>query len=114
MRRYHSCTGNNPAVIGSQNKPESIHLVHAKYLIIAGAILALHRVQAAETDACQTSLPPLSTDTLLSATPGTSDDAIEFQVGELDAQLGSDPRATMTGGVLLRQGNKLAGADTAR
>lgn len=114
MRRYHSCTGYYPAAIGSQNKPVSNHLVHAKYLIIAGALLALPRAQAAEPDACQTSLRPLSVDALPLATPGTSDDTIEFQVGELDAQLGPAPTANMTGGVLLRQGNKLAGADTAR
>ena len=43
----------------------------------------------------------------------TSPETVVFEVGELDAQLGIIPRASMTGGVLLRQGEKLAGADTA-
>lgn len=77
-------------------------------------MLALSSAQAAETDACQTSLPPLSLDALVPATPAATDDTIEFQVGELDARLGTDPTARMTGGVLLRQGDKLAGADAAR
>ena len=41
-------------------------------------------------------------------------EAIVFEVGALDAQLGTDPRVSMTGGVLLRQGDKLAGSDSAR
>ena len=41
-------------------------------------------------------------------------DAIIFEVGQLEAQLGGQPQASMTGGVLLRQGDTLAGADSAR
>jgi LPS-assembly protein len=88
--------------------------VHPKFLIIAGALLALSQLRAAENDACQTSLDPLSMETLLMATPTTNDDTIEFQVGELDARFGTDPAAKMTGGVLLRKGTKVAGADEAR
>ena len=40
-------------------------------------------------------------------------DVIEFQVGELAAQLGDDPTMSMSGGVLLRSGERLAGADAA-
>ena len=39
---------------------------------------------------------------------------IMLEAGALDAQLGDEPKATMSGGVLLRQGDKLAGADVAR
>ncbi|MDA0706307.1 MAG: LPS assembly protein LptD [Proteobacteria bacterium] len=88
--------------------------MHPKYLIIAGALLALSHVRAAETDACKTSLDPLSMDALLTATPTTNDGTIEFQVGELEAQFGIDPSAKMTGGVLLRSGTRMAGADEAR
>ena len=40
-------------------------------------------------------------------------DAIVFEVGELEAQMGPRPTASMTGGVLLRRGDKAAGADSA-
>jgi LPS-assembly protein len=45
---------------------------------------------------------------------GTGDpDVIEFQVGELEAAFGEQPSASMSGGVLLRSGERLAGADAA-
>lgn len=53
-------------------------------------------------------------ESLLGATPGISDDSIEFQAGEIDARFGADPSAKMTGGVLLRRGTRMAGADEAR
>ena len=43
----------------------------------------------------------------------TSEDTIEFEVGELEAQFGGAPTAKMSGGVLLRRGDKQAGADSA-
>jgi LPS-assembly protein len=52
-------------------------------------------------------------DNALTAIDLTNPEEIVFEVGEIDAQLGIIPRASMTGGVLLRQGEKLAGADTA-
>ena len=43
---------------------------------------------------------------------GTGDpNVFEFQVGELDARFGDNPTASMSGGVLLRRGDRLAGAD---
>jgi len=45
---------------------------------------------------------------------GTGDpDVIEFQVGELEADFGGLPTARMSGGVLLRRGDRMAGADEA-
>ncbi|MDH3439219.1 MAG: LPS assembly protein LptD, partial [Gammaproteobacteria bacterium] len=41
-------------------------------------------------------------------------DVIEFQVGEFEAQFGDDPTASMSGGVLLRRGDRMAGANEAR
>jgi LPS-assembly protein len=94
--------------------PLSDHFVHAKYLIIAGILLGLPPAHAAEPAACQTSLEPLSVDSLLPAASTTDDMAIVFEVGELEAHFGTSPTARMTGGVLLRQGDKQAGADAAR
>jgi LPS-assembly protein len=39
--------------------------------------------------------------------------AIEFLAGGLEARFGAHPDASMTGGVLVRSGNRLAGADSA-
>ncbi|MDG2376985.1 MAG: LPS assembly protein LptD [Woeseiaceae bacterium] len=45
---------------------------------------------------------------------GTGDpSAFEFQVGELEARFGNNPTTSMSGGVLLRRGDRLAGADSA-
>lgn len=37
----------------------------------------------------------------------------EFRAGEVDAELGDEPRLSLTGGVLVRRGDRLAGAETA-
>jgi len=83
-------------------------------LIIAGALLVSPYAQAAEPDACYAPVQPVDVENALTAIDLTSPEAIVFEVGELEAQLGVAPRASMTGGVLLRQGEKLAGADTAK
>lgn len=45
---------------------------------------------------------------------GDASGTIVLEAGQIDAQLGDNPRASMSGGVLVKQGNKLAGADSAR
>jgi len=40
-------------------------------------------------------------------------EAIQFEAGNIEAQLGDRPTAEMTGGVRVRQGDRLAGADSA-
>ena len=52
-------------------------------------------------------------DSLLTRFGPGDPDVIEFQVGELEAQFGDFPATQMSGGVLLRRGDRLAGADTA-
>ena len=68
----------------------------------------------ADTSACRTSIAePLSataTFPAASETPG----AIVLEAGRLQAQVGDKVTASMSGGVLLRSDNKLAGAETAR
>ena len=56
----------------------------------------------------------LFADTPLSAFAPTNSNTIVLEAGTLEAQLGIRPTASMTGGVLLRQGNRLAGAESAR
>lgn len=68
---------------------------------------------AAEPDACYAPPPSVDVDDALTSINLDDPDAIVFEVGQLEAQLGEEPSASMTGGVLLRQGDKLAGAEEA-
>ena len=81
--------------------------------IIASAVLVLPYAHAAEPVACYAPSEPVAPDNALQALDLANPETIVFEVGEVDAQLGLEPRASMTGGVLLRQGDKLAGADVA-
>ncbi len=87
----------------------------AKPLIFACCLLSVIDAHGADPLACSTSLgEPLSTDSTLSAVPLDNPETIVFEAGEFEAQIGTEPRARMSGGVLLRQDDKLAGAETAR
>jgi len=78
-------------------------------------LLAALNAAAVEPLSCQTSLyEPLSLDPFLPPTPLANPETIVLEAGSVEAQLGPLPTAIMTGGVLLRRDNKLAGAETAR
>jgi len=97
---------------GPTGHPKTV--LSSKYLIIAGWLLALPHAHGAEPASCQQSMPRLSADIQLSAFTPSSAETIQLEAGALEAQLGARPTASMTGGVLLRQGDKLVGADVAR
>ncbi|MDJ0813486.1 MAG: LPS assembly protein LptD [Woeseiaceae bacterium] len=82
-------------------------------LIIAGALLVTRCAYAAEPDACYAPPPSVDVDDALTSITVDDPDTVIFEVGQLEAQLGEQPSASMTGGVLLRQGDRLAGADEA-
>jgi LPS-assembly protein len=82
-------------------------------LIIAGVSLVLPYAHAAEPESCYVPAEPIAPDSALTTINLDNPEAIIFEVGELVAQLGDQPSASMTGGVLLRQGDRLAGADSA-
>ena len=64
--------------------------------------------------ACDTSLgTSLDLDALVAMDPVEDDAVIEFLTGSLEARLGEDAGAELRGGVMLRQGSRLAGADEA-
>jgi len=78
-------------------------------------LLAALNAAAAEPDSCQTSLhEPLSEDPFLPPAPLANPETIVLEAGSVEAQIGPMPTAIMTGGVLLRRDDKLAGAETAR
>ena len=64
--------------------------------------------------ACDTSLagPSVRESTFLDELP--NDRVLQLEAGKLEAQLGPDPTAELSDGVLVRSGDKLAGADSAR
>ncbi len=93
--------------------PLSDQFVRAKYLIIAGLLPVIPYAHAAEPGACATSLDTLEVSSLLPDSAAIDATTIQFEVGELEARFGADPTVHMTGGVLLRRGDKQAGAESA-
>ena len=77
-------------------------------------MLALPVANAAEPLACENSLGVHLADDAPTMIIMDDPDVIRFEAGEFEAQLGAAPTAAMSGGVLLRRDNKLAGADSAR
>ncbi len=87
----------------------------SKPLISACLLLAALNANAAEPLSCQTALAePLSKELFLPLTPLANPNTIQLETGSFEAQLGAKPTAVMSGGVLLRRDDKLAGADSAR
>ena len=81
--------------------------------IMAGLLLALPPVHAADPASCNTSLEPIAAaEALETADPDSK--TVTLEVGGIEAALGPPPAASMTGGILLRQGRRLAGAEEAR
>lgn len=78
-------------------------------------LLAALNANAAEPQSCRTSLAePLSADSFQPLTPLSNPDTIQFETGSFEATLGDPAGAILSDGVLLRRGDKLAGADRAR
>ena len=77
-------------------------------------LLALSPAVAQQRLQCQQPEPEEIADESLLAAFGPGDpDTIEFQAGEVEASFGDDPAVSMSGGVLLRSGDRLAGAENA-
>lgn len=93
--------------------PKSLNFVYA--LSCAAGLCASPAVLADDRPlACDNSLGTgLELDRALSTEPPRDDEVIEFLTGSLDARLGDPPGAELRGGVVLRQGSRLAGADEA-
>jgi LPS-assembly protein len=86
-----------------------------KYLPpFAVSLLFLAAVPAAaqQTLTCDAQ-EPATTDLELLPPAAADDRTIVFEAGRIDATLGARPRASMSGGVLVRSGERSAGADSA-
>lgn len=87
----------------------------AKYLITACFLLAAACLAHGEERlVCDTSLigPTVRESMLLEPLP--DDRMLQLEAGRMQAQLGENPTAELSGGVLVRSGTRLAGADRAR
>ncbi len=70
--------------------------------------------KAQDRVACDSpSLREVATGSLLAQYGVGDPDVVELQAGAFEAALGDNPTASMSGGVLLRRGDRLAGAETA-
>jgi LPS-assembly protein len=77
-------------------------------------VLAICPARAQDRAACQSpSARELASDSLLDRFGVGDPNIIELQAGEFEAALGDDPTASMSGGVVLRRGDRLAGAEMA-
>lgn len=86
----------------------------SKHLIFAGFLLGVSAAHGVEPLACQNTLGTQLTERVQPTREQLADEqTIELTAGEFKAQLSDAPMALMTGGVLLRRGDKLAGADSA-
>ena len=110
------CRVEAPAKLCEGNKytcnPTTV--LSSKYLIITGLLLVPPVAQAADPAFCSTSLDRLSDEKQVPALNLENPNAVVFEVGALQAEVSPTPSASMTGGILLRRGEKLAGADSAR
>jgi len=88
-------------------------VLSSRFFIIAGAMLVLPNTYAAEPASCRTTMDRVADNSGLRFDDPDSE-VVTLEVGGLEAQLGPEPTASMSGGVWLRRGDKLAGADSAR
>lgn len=86
----------------------------SRYLITACALFAVPYAHGQEPLACDTSLRGPAVGEMQSGEELSDERTIEFEAGRVEAQLGDSPTARLSDGVLVRSGDKLAGADTAR
>ncbi len=78
-------------------------------------LLAATGAMADEPAACHTGLSPqIGGDSWLSGEPLATPETVEFSAGSVDAVLGEEPAMLLSGGVLVRRDDKLAGADSGR
>ena len=86
----------------------------AKPSILACYLLAATCAHGADELSCSTSIGrPLAVDSPLREIVLDNSDTIQLEAGQFEAQVGEDVSARMSGGVLLRRADRIAGADEA-
>jgi len=92
----------------------SIANLFSRYLITSVCLLGLSVAHAADPLVCENTLDVRLSDDAPRAVPLDDPNAIQLEAGRMEAQLGEHPTASLSGGIVLRRGDKLAGADSAR
>jgi LPS-assembly protein len=85
----------------------------SKHLITAICLFGLPAAQAAEPLACENTLSTRLTADAPAGVLLDNPDTVQLEAGRVEAQLGANPTASMTDGIVLRRADKLAGADSA-
>ena len=86
----------------------------SRRLLFACTLLAATHVYGADPNACGTSIATrLGEDSPFDEGRLENPETIQLEAGQFEAQLGDEPTARMSGGVLLRRDDKLAGAESA-
>lgn len=89
-------------------------VLSARAYPLTALLLALSPAHGQQSPVCGLpDAPPLATDSQLDRLDDADPDALVFLAGRMEGAFGSDQAASMSGGVLVRRGDRLAGADTA-
>ncbi|HSM29265.1 MAG TPA: LPS-assembly protein LptD [Woeseiaceae bacterium] len=86
----------------------------SRYLITTICLLGLSLAHAADPLVCENSLGTQLSDDAPRAVSLDDPATVQLEAGRVEAQLGEDPTASLSGGIVLRRADKLAGADSAR
>ena len=86
----------------------------SRYLITSICLLGLPAAHAADPLVCENTLGTRLYEDAPKAVPLDDPNAVQLEAGRVEAQLGEQPTASLSGGIMLRRGDKLAGAESAR
>jgi LPS-assembly protein len=86
----------------------------SRYLITSICLLGLPAAYAADPLACENTLGIRLSEDVPESVPLDDPNAIQLEAGRVEAQMGAQPSASLSDGILLRRADKLAGADSAR
>jgi LPS-assembly protein len=86
----------------------------SRFLITSIFLLGLPAAHAADPLACENTLGFRLTEDAPRAVPLDDPEVVQLEAGSFEARMGEQPTASLSGGIVLRRADKLAGADSAR
>jgi LPS-assembly protein len=86
----------------------------SRFLITSIGLFGLSIAHAADPLVCENALGTRLFEDAPRAVPLDDPNAVQLEAGRVEAQLGENPTASLSGGIVLRRADKLAGADSAR
>ena len=88
--------------------------MYFRFLVTSICVLGLSVAHADDPLVCENTLDIALFPDASRAIPLDDPDTVQLEAGRVEAQLGDRPSAAMSGGIVLRRADKLAGADGAR